>query len=82
MILNNNLLIKDGNNVVWEILMLQIKSLDEKEGINRYLYTKKYENQLINNKVPTELIINSFIYKMKITIDTDGYLNIDKKELY
>lgn len=82
MILNNALLIKDGNNVIWEIMALQVKALNEQEDIYRYLYTKKYENQHTEKEAPKELLINSFIYKMKITVDTDGYLNIEKKELY
>ena len=74
----NELLIKDPNNYIWEIMMLQEGDC----GIYRYLYTKLYEDQRVNFKVPTEIEINSFMYKMVITIDENGYLSIEKKERF
>lgn len=74
----NELLIKDPNNYIWEIMMLQ----EGDSGIYRYLYTKLYEDQRVNFKVPSEIEINSFMYKMIITIDENGYLSIEKKERF
>lgn len=72
--MNKPLLIKDEDNVVWEISLLQERQIE------RFLYTSIHPDQSIN--APTKLKLNSFDYPFTITIDTEGYLNFDLEEYY
>lgn len=70
------LLIKDKNNKVWEITLLQEGS----KGIERFLFTNEYSNQTA--EAPEKIKINSFIYPFNMTIDTNGYLEFEMEDFY